>query len=76
MATAAKKKFVPGTGSFGKNASYEVTEKGILTITVDLNVTQGKSTSGKSMIIASSGGNQQVPGGEGAIVGLNVYSKV
>lgn len=48
----------------------------ILTIEVDLSKRGGKSASGKTTIIASSQGNQPVPGTEsGAILGLNVYTK-
>jgi hypothetical protein len=43
-----------------------------LTITVDLSKDFGASASGKSTIIASSEGNQQVA--EGVKFGLNVYA--
>jgi hypothetical protein len=46
-----------------------------LTITVDLTKEFGKSSSGKSIIIASTEGNVDVPGMEGAKIGLNVYKK-
>lgn len=46
-----------------------------LTITVDLSKRFGKSSSGKSIIIASSEGNQTVPGTEEIKIGLNVYTK-
>ncbi|MBN2497982.1 MAG: hypothetical protein JXR96_25535 [Deltaproteobacteria bacterium] len=48
-----------------------------LVITVDLTKEYGPSSSGKSIIIASSEGNQSVPGREedGIKVGLNVYKK-
>ena len=49
-------------------------EGNTLTITVDLTGNQGRSKSGKTVIIATTGGNQPVPGSE-AIVGLNIYKK-
>ena len=54
-----------------------MTTKGtILTITVDLNKRGAKSKSGKTTIIASTGGNVPVPGTDtGAIIGLNIYTK-
>jgi hypothetical protein len=54
-----------------KNVKMEV--KGdVLTITVNLKQSFGKSKSGKSEVIASTGGNTNVPGREEKI-GLNVY---
>lgn len=50
-------------------------EGDILTITVDLSQRFGKSSSGKSIIIASSEGNQALPGAEEIKIGLNVYTK-
>ncbi|MHB1698410.1 MAG: hypothetical protein ACYCSQ_09955 [bacterium] len=47
----------------------------ILTIKVDLSKTFGKSSSGKSTIIASTEGNLSVPGKEEIKIGLNVYTK-
>lgn len=44
-----------------------------LIITIDLTKTLGQSGSGKSMMIASTGGNVSVPGKESVKVGLNVY---
>jgi hypothetical protein len=48
-------------------------EESILVIQVDLNQSFGLSASGKSEIIASTGGNVSVPGCEEVKVGLNVY---
>ena len=45
-----------------------------LVITVDLSQTFGLSSSGKSVIIASTAGNVSVPGRENVKIGLNVYS--
>ncbi len=51
------------------------TEGNILTITVDLSQRFGKSSSGKSIIVASTEGNQSIPGNEEIKIGLNVYTK-
>ncbi len=55
-----------------KNVEMRV-EGNILTITVDLSKDYGISKSGKSTIIASTGGNKPVPGNEDAKIGLNIY---
>lgn len=44
-----------------------------LTITIDLTKDFGLSQSGKTRIIASTRGDQALPGG--AVLGLNVYRK-
>jgi hypothetical protein len=44
-----------------------------LIIRIDLNQELGVSSSGKSVIIATTGGNVEVPGWEAVKVGLNVY---
>lgn len=72
---AAKKVWKETTGSVGKNASFTVDAKGIMTLKVDLNLDLGKSASGKTNIISTSAGNQSIDGGNGAIIGLNVYRK-
>ncbi len=56
-----------------KNVAMAV-KGNILTITVDLKKDFGQSKSGKSVIIASTEGNQKVDGSD-AIIGLNVYRK-
>ncbi len=48
----------------------------ILTIMVDVSKEFGTSSSGKSVIIASTEGNVSVPGKEDVKIGLNVYRKV
>jgi len=48
-------------------------EGNTLVITVELSKTYGPSASGKSEVIASTGGNISVPGQELVKVGLNVY---
>ena len=47
----------------------------ILTIKVDLSKEFGPSSSGKTIIIASTEGNISVPGNEEAKIGLNIYKK-
>lgn len=47
----------------------------ILTITVDISKDFGPSSSGKTTVIASTLGNQPVPGREEVKIGLNVYRK-
>jgi len=47
----------------------------ILTIKVDLSKEFGLSSSGKSVIIASTEGNQSVEGREEVKIGLNIYKK-
>ena len=44
-----------------------------LVITIDLSKAFGLSGSGKSVIIASTGGNIALPGREEVKIGLNVY---
>ena len=56
-----------------KNVELEV-EGNILTIKVDLTKEFGPSSSGKTIIIASTEGNVSVPGREEKI-GLNIYRK-
>jgi len=57
-----------------KNVDLSI-EGNILTIKVDLSKEFGKSSSGKSILIASSEGNYAIPGREEK-VGLNVYRKL
>ena len=57
-----------------KNIEMKV-EGNILTIKVDLSQRFGKSSSGKSTIVASTEGNQSVPGKEEIKIGLNIYTK-
>ncbi|MBF0405972.1 MAG: hypothetical protein HQM10_01355 [Candidatus Riflebacteria bacterium] len=56
-----------------KNVEMSV-EGNILTIKVDLTKEFGVSSSGKSIIISSTEGNQTIPGREEKI-GLNIYRK-
>ena len=57
-----------------KNVEMSI-DGNILTIKVDLNKDFGPSASGKTIIIASSEGNQSIPGKEAVKIGLNVYKK-
>lgn len=57
-----------------KNVEMTV-EENILTVKVDLTKEFGPSTSGKTIIIASTEGNQAVPDKETIKIGLNVYKK-
>lgn len=50
-------------------------EHGKLIITVDLNKDLGPSASGKSVMIATTSGNVDVPGMPDTKIGLNVYRK-
>jgi hypothetical protein len=63
----------------GRRASFKNVEMAVtgdmLTITVDLSKELGPSKSGKTIIVASTGGNQLVLGHE-AKIGLNVYKKI
>lgn len=43
-------------------------------ITIDLKAEHGPSKSGKTTIVASTGGNQQIPGTD-VTLGLNAYKK-
>ena len=54
------------------NVEFEV-QGDQLIIRVDLSQELGVSSSGKSVIIATTGGNVEVPGWEAVKVGVNVY---
>ena len=55
-----------------KNIEMNV-ENNILIIQVDLTKEFGPSSSGKTIIIASTEGNVSIPENEAAKIGLNVY---
>jgi hypothetical protein len=55
-----------------QNVAFEV-EGDQLVIRIDLSQELGESSSGKSVIIATAGGNVEVPGWEAVKMGLNVY---
>lgn len=46
----------------------------ILTLTIDLSKAQGPTKSGKSIMIATSGGNEEIA--PGIYMGLNIYRKL
>lgn len=50
-------------------------DHGKLVITVDLATELGPSASGKSIIIATTAGNVDVPGAPDVKIGLNIYRK-
>lgn len=58
-----------------ENVKFDVKGK-VLTITVDLSKKGTLSSTGKSLVIASTKGNELVEGTDGVIVGLNAYRKV
>ena len=65
----------------GKGVEYEIDDSGMLTIKIDTTSNFGPSASGKSSIIASSSGNQQISigkeeDGDFAFLGLNLYRKI
>ena len=57
-----------------KNVEMTI-EGNILTLKVDLTKEFGPSSSGKTIIIASTEGNVSVPDDEEKKIGLNVYKK-
>ena len=57
-----------------KNVEMTV-EGNILTIKIDLTKEFGPSASGKTIIIATSEGNQSIPGAEEKKIGVNVYKR-
>jgi len=57
-----------------KNIEANV-EGNILTVKVDLTKEFGPSASGKTIIIATTEGNQSVPGSDLVKMGINVYKK-
>ena len=57
-----------------KNVDIKI-EGDILTVKVDLSKDFGPSSSGKTIIIASSEGNQSLPEHENIKIGLNIYKK-
>lgn len=69
--TALKKQKERG---FLKNIHMDLNGN-ILTIKIDLTKSFGPSSSGKTIIIASTEGNVAVPGHEDIKVGVNVYTK-
>jgi len=58
-----------------RNVNMTVSDKNILTITVDLTAKGEVSASGKSLVLGTTEGNVSVPGRPDVKVGLNVYTK-
>lgn len=56
-----------------KNVKFTRTGK-MLTITIDLSQKGTPSASGKTLVVATTSGNQPIEGEGGFIVGLNVYT--
>lgn len=60
-----------------KNVETKISDKGILTITVDLNKDYGPTKSGKSIAIGTSEGNSSLPAPwEHVKIGVNVYKSL
>ena len=57
-----------------KNVEISV-EGTIMTVKVDLSKEFGPSSSGKTIIIATTEGNVSIPGAEDKKIGLNIYRK-
>jgi len=51
------------------------TDGNILTVKIDLSKRLGKSKSGKTIMIASSDGNQKIEGFNDCRIGINCYTK-
>lgn len=64
----------PTVTQIGKNIEASV-DGNILTLRIDLSARHGDSASGKTVIVATSGGNQAIEGGKGVVLGLNAYVK-
>lgn len=59
--------------TLGENVEYKVTGNKV-TITIDLDHRGPASASGKTVRVATTSGNQKIPGSE-VILGLNAYVK-
>ena len=46
-----------------------------LCLEIDLSKRLGPSASGKTVIVATTSGNQPIPGTDGVVLGLNAYIK-
>lgn len=57
-----------------KNVDMEM-EGDILVIRINMTQTQGKSSTGKSTIIATTAGNKPVPGWNDCFLGLNIFKR-
>lgn len=62
--------------SVGNNVSLAVSADGKkLTIEIDLTKEFGPSSSGKTILVASTQGNAEIPGRPGMRLGLNLFKK-
>lgn len=71
--TNVGKVFLHKIGGTMKNIGYKV-QGNKLTIEIDLAQTQGKSKSGKNVIVATSAGNAKIEGTD-FLLGLNLFTK-
>ena len=55
-----------------RNVAMSV-EKDILTVKIDLSKSLGDSKSGKTVLVATTGGNQLIEGHPGLKIGVNCY---
>jgi len=60
--------------TIGQNIQIEVTRDNKAVITIDLTKRGGLSSSGKSVIVATTSGNVPIPG-TNIVLGLNAYVK-
>lgn len=58
-----------------RNVEMKITGSNLI-ITIDLKKDFGRSKSNKSVIIASTDGNKELPNSDGIYIGLNVYKKI
>lgn len=61
--------------SIGTNVQLEIVGGKTAIITIDLTERHGASSSGKSETVATTSGNQSVPGFPNMKIGLNVFVK-
>lgn len=69
----AQEGHIMATENIGQNIKVEVKD-GKATLTIDLSHRGGQSSSGKSIIVATTSGNITIPGTE-VVLGLNCYVK-
>ena len=69
----AQKTGLAGLPDLGTNLTYTLDGDHLL-IRIDLAQRHGKSASGKTTIVATSSGNQKIPGTE-VVIGINAYVK-
>lgn len=58
-----------------KNVVMSMDKDGVLTIKIDTKQEHGLSSSAKNIIIATTGGNVEVPETDGIKIGINCYKK-